>query len=117
MLDRNADSLRSAGAGFCSLSKPARLFRVFIAEPLQSFERIRAQSGAFLISAFHERFERSEVLKWNPRIPIYDHVMLEVPSESKEDIISELRLLNVTRETLLPGLDETANAITRRYSG
>ena len=38
------------------------LFRVFVIEPQRMFERIRAQSGAFLISAFHERFERDAVL-------------------------------------------------------
>ena len=37
---------------------PRDFFRVFVVEPQQSFERVRAQSGAFLISAFHERFER-----------------------------------------------------------
>ena len=34
------------------------LFRVFVLEPQQMFPRIRAQSGAFLMSAFHDRFER-----------------------------------------------------------
>ena len=42
---------------------PRDFFRVFVVEPQQSFERIRAQSGAFLISAFHERFERDEIRK------------------------------------------------------
>ena len=54
---------------------PRDYFRVFVVEPQQSFERIRAQSGAFLISAFHERFKCSEVLNRNPGIPIYGHSM------------------------------------------
>lgn len=95
---------------------PRDYFCVFVVEPLQSFERIRAQSGAFLISAFHERFERDKVLSWNDQIPLYDHVVLDVPSGSKEPIVRELDLLGVTRESLLPGLDEAANAITRRFS-
>ena len=95
---------------------PRDFFRVFIVEPQQSFERIRAQSGAFLISAFHERFERNEVLKWNPGIPIYDHYAFVVPNENKKHILDELRLLNITRETLLPGLDEAAKAITQDNS-
>ena len=41
--------------------------------------------------------------------------MIEVPKASKQHIINELRLLNVTRETLFPGLDESAKAITDRY--
>ena len=100
---------------FKKLIDPRDFFRVFVVEPQQSFERIRAQSGAFLISAFHERFERREVLQWNSGIPIYHHFMIEVPKASKQRIIDELRLLNVTRESLYPGLDESASAITNRY--
>ena len=93
---------------------PKDLFRVFIIEPQRSFERIRAQSGAFLISAFHERFEPDEILKWNDGIPLYDHYVLAVPPDDKERIIEELRLLNITSETLFPGLDEAARTIRRR---
>ena len=92
------------------------LFRVFVVEPQQSFERIRAQSGAFLISAFHERFERDEIVEWNEDTPIYDYYVLTVPDEVKGDILHELGLLNITDESLLPGLDEAARAVIRRYS-
>ena len=92
------------------------LFRVFVVEPQRSFERIRAQSGAFLISAFHERFERDEILKWNDGIPVYDHYTLTVSGESKECIMDELRLLNITHESLFPGLDEAAKAVIQHYS-
>lgn len=95
---------------------PRDFFRVFVVEPQQAFERVRAQSGSFLISAFHERLERNEVLKWNPGIPIYDHSTLIVPTENKQDILDELRLLNISRETLSPGLDEAADAVTKLHS-
>ena len=95
---------------------PRDFYRVFVVEPQMSFERIRAQFGAFLLSAFHERFERSEVLNRNPGVGIYGHSVIEVPVEKKQDILRELRLLNVTRETLFPSLDETAKAITNRHS-
>ena len=91
------------------------LFRVFIVEPQQKFERIRAQSGAFLMSAFHERFEWNEVLQWNKDTPIYLHYLLELPKELKSQILQDLQLLNVTRETLLPSIDEAASAITQQY--
>ena len=94
---------------------PRDFYRVFIVEPRQMFDRIRAQSGAFLISAFHERFEQSEVLKWNKDIPVYDHYSLEVPAERKEDILKELLLFNITRESLYPGLDASANAVNEAY--
>ena len=95
---------------------PRHLYQVYVVEPQQSFERIRTQSGAFLISAFHERFERSEVLKYNAGIPIYDYGRLVVPKEKKKHIRKELNLLNVTHETLFPGLDEAARAVTERHS-
>ena len=90
------------------------LFRVFVVEPRQSFERIKVQSGAFLVSAFHERFEKENILASNGNIPVYDHYKLVVPTGSKKDILSELRFLNVTREVLFPGLDEAAAAIVKR---
>ena len=89
------------------------LFRVFVMEPQQSSERIRAQSGAFLASAYYQRFERDEILRLNDRIPVYAHYTPTVPGSNKESIQSELRLLNITRETLFPGLDESARAVTR----
>ncbi len=92
------------------------LFRVFVVEPQQSFERIRMQSGAFLLSVFHERFERDEILNRNAEIPVYDYYTLKVPYTNKQDIIEELHLLNITRESLFPGLDEAAKAVTQRYS-
>ena len=90
-------------------------FRVFVVEPQRSFERLRAQSGAFLLSAFHERFERIEVLRWNQHIPIYSHSLLTLPLGQKESALRDLRLLNVTRETLFPSVDEAATAVTQQY--
>ena len=89
---------------------------MFVVEPQQSFERIRAQAGAFLVSAFHERFERPQILIRNPDMQIYTYGTRTVPREKKEDLIEELRLLNFTRETLFPSLDEAAHAVIERYS-
>ena len=60
--------IRQEKPNFKKLIDPRDFFRVYVAEPQQSFERIRAQSGAFLLSAFHERFEQHEVLRWNSGI-------------------------------------------------
>lgn len=94
------------------------MFQVFVVEPEQSFERIKAQSGAFLISAFHKRFEteqiRKSVSKANANIPLYHHYKLTVPAECKENILDELELLNVKREVLFPSLDEAAEAVVRK---
>ena len=91
------------------------LFRVFVVEPQRSFERLRAQSGAFLLSAFHERFERNEILRWNRHIPIYSHSLLTFHLGRKESTLRDLRLMNVTRETLFPSVDEAASAVTQQY--
>ena len=93
---------------------PRDLFRVFVVEPQQSFDRLRAQSGAFLISAFHERFEQVQILRWNKFTPSYHHYTLVIPPEYKGHIMEELRLLNIRRDTLYPSLDEVAKAITTR---
>lgn len=90
---------------------PRVLFRVYVVEPQQSLERIRAQSGAFLLSAYHERFEKAEILKVNEDIPVYDQYEFIIPNKSKNKINNDLRLVNKSRETLLPGLDEAAKAV------
>ena len=91
------------------------LFRVFVVEPKQSFERIRVQSGAFLVSAFHRRFETQKIQKQNKTIPVYHHYRITVPIRSKKKILDELRFLNIRREVLLPSLDEAAEAIVKKY--
>ena len=91
------------------------LFRVFVVEPQQSDNRIRAQSGAFLVSAAHDRFERVEIERHISNVPIYAHYNLTIPCDHKMKILEDLQLINITRETLYPGLDETAKAITNFY--
>ena len=95
---------------------PRDFYQVFVVEPQQSSERLRAQAGAFLVSAFHERFERDEVLKWNREIPVYAHFRLTIPGEHKYRIMEDLQLLNVTRENLFPGLDSSAQSVSDSYS-
>ena len=108
--------IRQEKPQFEDIIDPKDFFRVFVVEPKQSFERIRAQEGAFLISAFHERFEREEVLENTQSVPIYDHFRFIVPGDKKKAILDELELLSITRESLYPSLDETANAITNRVN-
>ena len=107
--------IRSEKPYFASRIDPRDFYRVIIVEPQQSPERIRAQSGAFLVSAFHERFEPGEILQWNPRIPVYAHYPFTVSRKSKTKILEELRMFNITHETLFPGLDTAAKAIMQSY--
>ena len=107
--------IRSDKPYFDERIDPRDLYRVFVVEPQRSTDRIRAQSGAFLVSAFHERFERDEILKWNKDTPVYAHCTLTVPSGSKAGLSDELQFLNVSRETLFPGLDASAFAVSEHY--
>ena len=96
---------------------PRDFYGVFVVEPQQSSERLRAQSGAFLISAFHKRFERVAILKKNPEIPVYAHYKLDVAEcKHKANMMRELEMLNISKESLRPGLDSTARAVTTKYS-
>ena len=88
------------------------LYRALIVEPQQSSERVRAQAGAFLVSAFHERFERDQILRYNSLTPVYAHYVFSIPNREKEKIRNELESVGITRETLFPGLDETAKVVT-----
>ena len=94
--------IREEKPQFEKLIDPRDFFRVFIVEPKQSFERIRAQEGAFIMSAFHERFERQQILSRTKGLPIYRYETMIVPQEKKELILDQLGLLNFSRETLYP---------------
>ena len=95
---------------------PRDFYRVFVVEPQQSSERLRAQSGAFIISAFHKRFERNSILEKNPGIPVYAYYKLDVGKcRHKTNMIRELKMLNISKETLRPGLDSAAQAVTEKY--
>ena len=115
-MERLYQLIRQEKPSFAGRINPRDFYKVFVVEPQQFPERLRVQSGAFLVSAFHERFERSEVRSWNCRIPIYVDYEFTVPGNRKAAILDELRLLKVTKETLFPGLDESAKAIMSHYN-
>ena len=108
--------IRAEKPSFDKRIDPRDYYRVIIVEPQMSSERIRAQAGAFLVSAFHHRLERREILKSNPEIPIYAHYELSVPRDRKSSIKDDLALLHITREKLFPGLEAAATAITAQVS-
>ena len=115
-LDRLYQHIATEKPYFKERIDPRDLYRIFVVEPEQSFERLRAQSGAFLISAFHQCFEPEKIRGVNPDVPLYEHYSFTVPADCKEAILRELSLLNVTRETLFPGLDEATQAVMRDHA-
>lgn len=107
--------IRQEKQQFEELIEPQDLLKVFIVEPKESFDRIRAQEGAFIISAFHERFEREQILSRVANTLVYGYETIVVPEGKKARMLEELSLLNFTRENLYPSLDEVANRITQPY--
>ena len=107
--------IRQEKPQFDRIIDPRDFFRVFVVQPKQSFERIRAQEGAFIISAFHERFERDQILNKVANNPVFEYESIVVSCESKNNILRELSLLNFTRESMYPSLEEVAGRITEPY--
>ena len=124
-MNRLLQLIRTEKPYFDARIDPSDFFRVIIVNPQHSPERIKAQSGAFLASVFHERFERPNILErmehaeafgWKDKTPAYGHHVLTIPGDSKSAINDDLKRLSVTRETLFPGLDESSKAVTDFYS-
>lgn len=115
ILDRLYNYIRQEKPHFKERIDVRDFFRVFVVEPQQSFERIRAQSGAFLISAFHEQFEEEKILELNKDIPVYHHHKITVPANNKDKILDDLKFFNITLEVLFPDLDKAAEAIVKSY--
>ena len=91
------------------------LFRVFVVEPRRSFDRIRAQSGAFMLSAFHERFEDAEVAKSLKETKLYDHHVLTIPAGTKYELREELDWFGINAQTLKADVETTADAVANRF--
>ena len=105
--------IKQEKSSFEELVRIRDLYRVFVVEPKQTSERIRAQSGAFLVSAYHETLDSEVVASLNSQYPppVYAHYKLEIPVGYKEELNRELDLMNISPETLSPGLDASANAV------
>ena len=101
------------------LIKPRDLFRIFIVQPRQMFPRVIAQSGAFLVSAHHKRFDfeskekhdRNSRYRPNDNDVPYNYYRLRVKAKSKPSIREELQSLNISKETLFPELEISAKTI------
>ena len=102
-------------AYFADWIDPTDLFSVFVVEPRQTFPRLVAQQGAFLISAYHEDFDADHLAQKHPPVPLYRHAKIHVPEDKKASILEELDILGVNEETLFPGLDSAARGVVKRF--
>ena len=72
---------------------------------------MRAQAGAFLVSAFHSRFERQHVLEHNAETPVYAHYEMIVPRQRKNAIREEPAATGCCPGAAFSGLDTAAEAV------
>ena len=108
--------IREEKPHFAERIDPRDLFRILVVEPQKTSERIQAQSGAFMVSAYHERFERSEIQRVSCNTPVYAHYQITVPAgDCKTGIMEDLQVMGITRETLYPGLDSSARVVNDLY--
>jgi len=115
VMDRLVGEITKEGRGFSDRIDPFDLFRVFVVTPKVDDQRLRQQSGAFLLSASHKSFELESVQENTPYVPLYDHYKLTINAEAKPNIREELERLNITRESLLSSLEVSAEAIRKRH--
>lgn len=92
------------------------LFKVLVVEPRRSFDRVRAQSGAFFLSAFHERFEGDQVRIRQADTKLYDHFEVAIPAGAKkQEIREELEWFGISQQTLYADVESAADSVTRRF--
>lgn len=96
---------------------PRDFFRVFVVEPRRAFTRVRAQSGAFLLSGYHKEFEADKIAENGPDIPIYEHYTIDIPLSAKPKIIEQLDYAQINGVTMLPGLEPVARHLAWKYAG
>ena len=107
--------IREEKPNFENRIDPRDFYRVFVVEPQRLSERIRAQSGAFLVSAFHENFGPKQISEFNSAIPVYDYYPVTIPSAAKKNFLEDLPLMDTTSEKLFPGLDSSASAVLNEF--
>ena len=115
IMTRLYEKIREEKPSFSERIDMKDLYGVFVVEPLQKDERIRAQSSAFFISAFRRRFDFHEALDWNGAVRPYEHYSLRVRNDRKESILNDLKLMGITRQSLFPGLESSVTEIMQRY--
>ena len=93
---------------------PKDFFRVLFVEPQRRFARLRAHSGAFIMSAYHETFAKNDVRQVAGAAP-YAHFRFGVPQGGKSQIRDQLAALGIDRETLRADLESSAKAVKKMY--
>jgi len=99
--------------------RPKDFFKVLFVEPRRTFPRIRAQSGAVMLSANYRSFENRgsdpvvEPPRTMPSMPSFEHATIFVSHDNKGSIRRTLIDMNVNEHTIITGLDATAQEVKR----
>lgn len=99
--------------------RPNDFFRTIIVEPRRAFPRIRAQSGAVMLSANSRNFGKlrcDSVIDpppITPSLPSFEQSTISVPHECKDSIVRTLGAMNVNEHTVITGLEATAREVKR----
>ena len=115
LMTRLYERIREEKPNFSERIEMKDLYGVFVVEPQQNDERIRAQHSAFLLSAVREEFDYQGAEEWNSAVHPYEHYCLRVESKRKGSILNDLRLMGLSRQSLFPGLESSAKEVMRRY--
>lgn len=90
---------------FTNSIEPSDLSKIIFVRGRISNNRISSQSGAFLL------FGNDAILPDNDE----DFPISRINVLNKENILKELRILNIHEETVYPGIEKSASEIKRKY--
>ena len=93
--------IRQEKHGFDPEINPDHIDRVYLVKPKMNNNRILAQSGAFFIFG-----SRKTISEPNDVVGIFDRVV--IPRAAKEEIQSQLSVINVNKKSLFPDIESSA---------
>ncbi len=101
----------SAGTTFDGIQQAPPIDFVCTVKPRRTHPRLIAQQGVFLCQGNLEK-SFAENLRGFAPYGIHDNVMkIMIPHEWRKEIMADLRLMNITRASLFPGLDGFAQSL------
>jgi len=107
---RFISKIKQEKPGFLSEIEPNDIFEIIPIKTKKNNDRIKMQAGLFLLFGLNKD---DTCLSVEQKGWIVKKFIIE--KEHKKDIIKQLKSLNISRNTLFPGLEESAKEIVKRY--
>jgi hypothetical protein len=89
---------------------PIDLCKVVSVIPRRTHARIAAQNGAFLLYGLFDDARPGDITMGSM---IFERI--DIDASSKKKMLSELNALGISRDTLLPEIDNSASEIAKAY--